>query len=183
MHVSILGAPIWSGERQIAAYAIYRDISERRRMEQMQARRARYAALRADIQSVFSHAAQGGRDALQRAAEALAHHLDGALAHIWTLEGDAQPLQLCASAGLDTQRDGASSHVAADSTLIAAVARERVAYVTSDVPPDGPAGGEGMATFAAYPLLVDDTLAGVLAVCARDPLEPDTLETLESVAA
>jgi PAS domain S-box-containing protein len=52
MHVSILGAPIWSGERQIAAYAIYRDISERRRMEQMQARRARYAALRADIQSV-----------------------------------------------------------------------------------------------------------------------------------
>ena len=38
MHVSILGAPICSGEQQIAAYAIYRDISERRRMEQMQAR-------------------------------------------------------------------------------------------------------------------------------------------------
>ena len=39
-----------------------------------------------------------------------------------------------------------------------------------------------MATFAGYPLLVDDTLAGVLGVRARDPLEPDTLETLESVA-
>ncbi len=59
LHVSILGAPICSGDQQIAAYAIYRDISERRRMEQMQARRARYAALRADIQSVFSHGTVG----------------------------------------------------------------------------------------------------------------------------
>ena len=107
MHVSILGAPIWSGEQQIAAYAIYRDISERRRMEQMQARRARYAALRADIQSVFSHAAQGNPDALQRATEALAQHLDGALARIWTLDSGAQALQLSASAGMDIELDGA----------------------------------------------------------------------------
>jgi PAS domain S-box-containing protein len=189
MHVSILGSPINSGEKQIAAYAIYRDISERRRMEQMQARRVRYAALRADIQSVFSHAPEGGRDALPCAAEALAQHLDGALARIWTLEGGTQALQLCASAGVDIQPGcPASSHVEADSTLIATVARERVAYVTNDVPADtwpadsGRAGSEGMATFAAYPLLVDDSLAGVLAVRARDPLESDTLETLESVA-
>ena len=101
MHVYILGAPINSGEQQIAAYAIYRDISERRRMEQMQARRARYAALRADIQSVFSHAAQGSGGALQRAAEALAQHLDGALARIWTLDSGTQALQLSASAGTE----------------------------------------------------------------------------------
>ncbi len=189
LHVSILGAPIYSGELQIASYAIYRDISERRRIERMQARRVQEAALRADIQAIFAHAVRQTEDALQHTADALVRHLDDALVRIWTFDGNAPALELRASAGTDSHAGSGRSHVELDSTLIAAVARDRVAYVTNHRPPAETEPGkaqwehsEGMATIAGYPLVIDDALAGVLGVYAHQPLETDTLETLESIA-
>jgi PAS domain S-box-containing protein len=183
LHVSILGAPITSGELQIASYAIYRDISERRRIERMQARRAQEAALRADIQAIFAHPAGRTEEALQRTAEVLARQLEHALVRIWTFDGSSPPLEVHASSGTDGRSQAGRSLIDPDSTLIAAVARDRVAYVSNDRPAGTQAGlAHGMATIAGYPLLIDAALAGVLGVYAPQPLEPDTLETLESIA-
>ena len=189
LHVSILGAPITSGELQIASYAIYRDISEHRRIERMQARRIQEAALRGDIQAIFAHAAGRTEDALQRTAEALVRRLDDALVRIWTFDSSSSPaLELQASSGSNGRSELGRSFIEPDSTLVAAVARDRVAYVTNDRPAvtqadnAQPATSEGMATIAGYPLVIDDALAGVLGVYAHQPLEADTLETLESIA-
>jgi hypothetical protein len=61
-------------------------ITELKRAEQLQARRARQTALRADIHSAFSAGTEGALSImLQRSAEAVVRHLDAAFARIWTL--------------------------------------------------------------------------------------------------
>ena len=69
-----------------AVCGIATDITELKRAEELQARRARQAALRADIHAAFSVGAENAlQTMLQRSAEAVVRHLDGALARIWTL--------------------------------------------------------------------------------------------------
>src|ERR1700736_5805937 len=68
-----------------AVCGIATDITELKRAEELQARRARQAALRADIHAAFASAAESTLQAmLQHSAEAILRHLDGDLARIWT---------------------------------------------------------------------------------------------------
>ena len=90
-----------------AVCGIATDITESKRAEELQARRARQAALRADIHAAFSSGAESAlQDMLQRCAEAVIRHLDGAFARIWTLNERQSLLELQASAGLCTRLDG-----------------------------------------------------------------------------
>jgi PAS domain S-box-containing protein len=164
---------------------------ERKRSEEArreaEARRARQAALRADVAAAL---AEGGelRPVLQHCVEALVRHLDAAFARVWTLNAADNVLELQASAGLYTHIDGAHGRVPVGRFKIGLIAQEGRPHLTNDVvhdprvsDPDW-AQREGMVAFAGYPLLVENRLAGVVAMFARQPLSPDTLDRLESVA-
>jgi PAS domain S-box-containing protein len=188
LQVSILGAPIVSGGRQIASYAIYRDITERKRIEEAQARHARHVALRADVHAAFSRAADPLQEVLRRGVEAIVHNLHGALARIWTLDHDAGVLELRASAGLSTQLDGLYSRIRVGHLMIGRMAQDRAPHFTNDVLNDPDLGdrewarSEGVVAFVGVPLLIEGRVAGVVAMFARHAMESDTLEAFQAIA-
>jgi PAS domain S-box-containing protein len=188
LHVSILGAPITSGGQQIASYAIYRDITDRKRADEAQARHGRHVALRADVHAALSRTSEPLREGLQRATEAIVRHLEGVFARIWTLNEDDEVLELQASAGLHTHIDGAHSRVPVGHVEIGEIARDRAPRVCNEAFSEGRfsdpdwARRAGIITFAGFPLLVGERTVGVVAMFARHVLEPDTLEAFESIA-
>jgi len=125
---------------------------------------------------------------LQQIAQALVHHLDAAFARIWTLNTSIQMLELQASAGLYTHLDGAHSRVPVGTLKIGLIAAERLPLLTNAVPGDPRvsdqewAKREGMVAFAGYPLLIEEKVVGVMALFARKPLTPATLDAMASVS-
>src|SRR6185369_12011502 len=95
---------------------------------------------------------------------------------------------LKASAGMYAHLDGAHGRVPVGQFKIGLIAAERKPHLTNSVVGDPRVGDqewarrEGMVAFAGYPLLVEDRLAGVLAMFSRAALPDDTLEALASVA-
>ena len=172
-----------------AVCGIATDITELKRAEEIQARRARQAALRADIHAALSEGTEGALPTmLQSSAEAVVRHLDAALARIWTLNQRRKTLELTASAGLSTRLDGEDACVPLSEHRIGAIAQEGAPYLTNDLANDDRtwhthwAKEEGIASFAGYPLLVEGRPVGVLAMFALKPLGPDTLDALGTVA-
>ena len=188
VEVSILGAPIVSGARQIASYAIYRDITARKRLEEAQARHARHVALRADVHAAFSRATEPLQRVLRRAAEAIVHNLHGALVRIWTFDQEKGVLELRASAGLYTHLHGLHSRVPVGQFVIGNIAQDRAPHLTNDALNDAGIGDrdwarkEGIVAFAGVPLLIEGRVAGVVAMFSRHPLESDTVEAFEAIA-
>src|SRR5271157_46498 len=81
-----------------AVCGIATDITQLKRAEAMQGRRERQAALRADIHAAFSSGTESALQImLQRSAEAIVRHLEGAFARIWTLNDRQKVLELQAS--------------------------------------------------------------------------------------
>lgn len=184
--VELFGKVIsYKGRR--ARLTTFRDITERKRTEMMQAHHARHTAFRADV-SIALTESDTLRGILQRCAEAVVQHLDGAFARIWTLNEEEQLLELQASAGMYTHLDGPHGRVPVGKFKIGRIAQERQPHLTNDVLNDprvgdkGWAQREGMGAFAGYPLIVADRLLGVMAMFARQPLPEDTLDVLASVA-
>ncbi|MDQ2743207.1 MAG: ATP-binding protein [Chloroflexota bacterium] len=161
------------------------DIDDQKRVEHEVERRARLAALSADIGVALT---RGGtlREVLQRCAEVTVSHLEVAFARVWTLSNDV--LELQASAGMYTHLDGAHSRVPVGELKIGRIARTQRPHLTNQVVGDPQvheqewATREGMVAFAGYPLVVDERTVGVLAMFARHPLADDTLQALASVA-
>lgn len=125
---------------------------------------------------------------LQRCVDAVVTHLGAAFARIWTLNDETQVLELQASAGIYTHLDGAHARVPLGQFKIGLIAEERRPHLTNDVPHDPRVGDhdwarrEGMVAFAGYPLLVGDTLVGVLAMFARHALTETDFNGLGTVA-
>ncbi len=171
--------------RGISVYT--RDITEKRKTEQLRERLASYAAARADVSATLS-AERDLRPMLQGCCQALVRHLGVAFARIWTLDAAESTLELQASAGLYTHIDGGHRAVPVGKFKIGRIAAERSPHLTNDVQNDPRvsdrewAKREGMIAFAGYPLLVDGRVLGVLAMFAQRQLEVDTLNALAGIA-
>jgi PAS domain S-box-containing protein len=162
------------------------DITERKQAEAAQLKRV---ALRADVSAALARREVSLQSILQQSAEALARHLDAAVARIWTLNQAESMLELQASAGLYTHLDGAHARVPVGALKIGLIAQERQPLLTNNVADDPRikdhewARVQGMMAFAGHPLLVEDRVVGVMALFARQPLAEDTLEAIATVAA
>lgn len=167
---------------------IARDISERKRLQERQARLARHAVLHAEVSAAVSESEKSLNAMLQICAAAVVRHLDAAFARIWLLNEEQKVLELAASAGLYTNLDGQHARIPLGSFKIGLIAREQKPHLTNSVQSDDRvsdkdwAQREGMISFAGYPLLVEGRTVGVIAMFARQSLERDTIEALESVA-
>jgi PAS domain S-box-containing protein len=188
-HYVVVKFLLWDrARRPYAVCGIATDITALKRAEELQARRARQAALRADIHAAFSSGTENAlQTILQRSAEAVARHLDAAFARIWTLNDEQNVLELQASAGLYTRLDGEHARVPVGKLKIGLIAQERKPHLTNDVQDnnrisDPEMAKQGVVSFAGYPLLVEGRLIGVLAMFARKFLGQDTLEALEVLA-
>ena len=167
---------------------IARDISERKRLQERQARLARHAVLHAEVSGAVSESEKSLRDTLQICAAAVVRHLDAAFARIWLVNEEEKVLELEASAGVYTHLDGGHARIPVGSYKIGLIAAEQRPHLTNTVAVDERvsdqewARREGMIAFAGYPLLVAGRTVGVIAMFARQPLEADTIEAFESVA-
>ena len=127
-------------------------------------------------------------DVLRHCAAALVLHLGAAFARIWTLDEEAQVLELQASAGIYSHLDGAHSRIRMGELKIGLIASERKAHLTNEVvgdprvPEQAWAKELGLVAFAGYPLLVDDRLVGVMAMFSRHRLSTTALDAMASVA-
>ncbi|MBA3458695.1 MAG: GAF domain-containing protein [Deltaproteobacteria bacterium] len=155
--------------------------------KEIQVRRALHAELGAEIGAAFT---EGGslRSVLRRCCGLLVERLDVAFARVWTVAADGRTLELQASAGLYTHLDGRHARVPIGSFKIGLIAEEREPHLSNDVLNDPRlsdpewAKREGMIAFAGYPLVVEDTLVGVMGMFARRQLPAETLEALASFA-
>lgn len=149
--------------------------------------RTREALFVADIGLILSQK-QPLQTTLARCVEAMVERFDAAFARIWTFNQATQTLELQASAGLYTHLDGPHSRIRLGEYKIGRIAKERRPHLTNDVLNDPLvhdkewAKGEGMVAFAGYPLLLGDTLVGVVAMFSRQSIPESTLQTLEAIA-
>jgi hypothetical protein len=150
--------------------------------------KTRLLALSAEIGTALA-GSESLRAILQRCAEAIATHLNVALACIWTFTPEEELLEMQASAGiylpLDSPRD---TLPVTDSSVIGHVAHTRRPYITNTVLDDPHinetawARQQGLVAFAGYPLLVENRLVGVMALFARTALTEAAQQSLAWVA-
>ncbi len=125
---------------------------------------------------------------LTSCTEALVRHLDAAFARIWTLNEEANILELQASSGMYTHLNGPHARVPVGALKIGMIASERQPHLTNKVIGDPRVGDqewarrEGMVAFAGYPLLVGERLIGVMALFARYPLNEVILQSMATIA-
>jgi signal transduction histidine kinase len=125
------------------------------------------------------------RAILQRCTDAMVQHLSVASAGIWTVQPEQHVLETQAGAGLCTPF---APSVRMGQSAIGLIAQERQPYITNTIRSDPRLSSKawaeqtGMMAFAGYPLVVEDRLIGVMAMFARQPFTPATLQSLNWVA-
>ncbi len=161
--------------------------AERSRHAEAHLDRVRLAALSRDVGSALTRGDHLA-DSLQRCMEALVQHLDAALARIWSLDPAQHELVLRASDGPNGPDSAQFDRIPIGHYGVGVVARDRRPYLTNQVFGDPHIGAQawlretGIASYAAYPLLVGEKLVGVVAMFGRRPLTGFTLNALASVA-
>jgi PAS domain S-box-containing protein len=163
------------------------DVTERRREIDTLEERALLSSLGAEVGIALTRG-NSIPETLRFCTEAVVRHLDAAFARIWTVSEDHKTLELQASSGMYTHLDGPHSRVPVGKFKIGLIAQEREPHLTNDVQNDPRVGDrewarrEGMISFAGYPLIVDDRVAGVIAMFARRPLGEETLAALAVIS-
>ncbi len=127
-------------------------------------------------------------ETLQQCAGAIVSNFDVAFARIWTLNEKEGMLELQASAGIYTNKNGVHSRIPVGVMKIGLIAQSRIPLVTNDLIRDPYASDpdwvrrEDMVAFAGYPLIAKGRLVGVLGVFARKPLIEAVLNALAAAA-
>lgn len=163
------------------------NITEHRQVEEVLKDQLRLTAFRAEVDAFLTQ----GKDLqqmLHQCTDAIVGHLNAAFARIWLLNPEENVLELQASSGLYTHLDGAHARVPVGQFKIGLIAEEGKPHLTNAVLEDPRVGDkdwarrEGMVAFAGYPLMVEGQILGVVALFARHPLAPSTLDSLAFVA-
>jgi len=147
-----------------------RDITARKREQEIQAQLADYEALRADIGTTLALEPDSQR-ALQRCTEALVQRLGLCSAQFWQINSQGQVLELQAGTGFPENHPEAFSRIPMGDGPVGLIATERKPYFTNHLltdplwPPQAPR--EGLSAFAGYPLICGQELLGVLALFSR----------------
>jgi PAS domain S-box-containing protein len=163
------------------------DITALKRAEEALAERVQLAELGAEIGAALNRPGTLP-ELLQRCVEVFVRRLGVAFARIWTLSKTGEVLELQASAGLYTHRNGLHSRVPVGKLKIGLIAEERKPQITNAVIGDPHVGDqewarrEGMVAFAGHPLIYRDRVVGVLAMFSRQPFSPVTFAALSTVA-
>jgi len=180
-------APIRKDDVIVGCVLVFRDVTERRAAEEELAEQARLMTMRAEVTAALA-TTESVQHVLQSCAETLVEHLDMTFVRIWTLDNSEDVLELQASAGLYTHRDGPHGRVKVGEFKIGRIARNREPLLTNDVAHDPNisdpewAKREGMVAFAGYPLLMGERVVGVLAMFARRELSEVLLTNLGPLA-
>lgn len=147
--------------------------------QELEARRARERAFAGEVGATFT---EGGPlpATLQRCCELAIEHLDVAIARIWTLDERRGVLERQASAERPGHAGDEQRCLPLAQSRIGAIAEARRPLLANDAAGELALGG-GVA-FAGYPLIVEETVVGVLAMSATRTLSQDTFEALASVA-
>jgi PAS domain S-box-containing protein len=167
--------------------AFVRDITARKQADRALAERANLSALSAGVGVALAQS-DSLPTILQQCCEALVRHLDAAFARVWTLNKAENVLELQASAGMYTHINGGHARVPVGKFKIGLIALERKPHLTNQVVGDPRVGDqswakrEGMVAFAGHPLMVEGQVIGVMALFARQPLAPVTLDALALAA-
>jgi len=167
--------------------AYLQDITERKAAERTLDERMRLLALTAEVSRAVA-TADGPPEMLQSSAEALVKNLQVASAQIWVLDEAARALEQQGNAGLDQQLHRPPDRISIDQFLIGRIAEERQPFLTNTLaehtqfPEHEWAKKEGLVALAGYPLLIGSQLIGVMSIFAREPLEPQTLDVMKSIA-
>ncbi len=147
--------------------------------------RAVQMALAAEVGAAVAGAAELD-GMLQRCADALARHLQVPCAGIWA-SSDEQVLVLRARGG-GCELNGKHERVPVGSYKVGWIAQERRPHLTNQLESDplttdpGWARRNRLTAFAGYPLVVEDRLAGVMAVYAGRPLAEQAIDAMSGVA-
>ncbi|HMA22080.1 MAG TPA: GAF domain-containing sensor histidine kinase [Gemmatimonadaceae bacterium] len=156
-------------------------------LDEDQLRGSRESTLRGEINRLMTMPVNTRRT-LQACTDAIVKNLNVVFARIWTLKRGERVLKLQASSGLYTGLHGKYSRVPAGHLKIGLIAERRAPYLTNTALGDPRIEDqewvkrEHIVAFAGYPLVVDDRVVGVIAMFARVPIKPETLETIGSIA-
>ncbi|EMI15792.1 multi-sensor hybrid histidine kinase [Rhodopirellula maiorica SM1] len=166
---------------------VVRDISERKQNEAVLAERNRLAMLTADVGVALSRA-DVLDTGLQECCEAIVDRLHVSFVRIWTTDSSQSVLELKASAGLYTHRDGDHSQISIGEGCVGRLAERGRPFLTNELQNDPElenlqwAQTQNLVAFAGYPLIVGEQVVGVLALFSQQPLQINTLESLSSIA-
>jgi two-component system cell cycle sensor histidine kinase/response regulator CckA len=147
---------------------------------------ARLAAFGADVGLALTQ-----RDSLEvilnGCATAMVRYLNAALARVWIYDKADQSLKLLASAGTTRDTDSllfAKPKVLIDLSQIKQGTPILISQVMGDlrVPDQAWIRREGLASFAAYPLVLEERLVGLMSMFARHGLGPSIFQEMSSVA-
>jgi signal transduction histidine kinase/DNA-binding response OmpR family regulator/PAS domain-containing protein/HPt (histidine-containing phosphotransfer) domain-containing protein len=179
--------PIISDIKVTGVSAFARDVTDRKRAGIALAERVQLAALTADVSlSLTTEDSLSGM--LRQCADSIVRHMHADYARIWTVNPSDDMLELQASAGLYSRVNGDHRRLPVGKFKIGMIAKDRKPYLTNSVQDDSRLGipewarRAGMVSFAGYPLMVDGTLVGVLAIFTRHALSDAAPGTLGIVA-
>ena len=167
-------APLDENGKVIGSVLEFRDVTERKKAEELDNLHTNMLKLNAEI-GATSIKKNTMRLMLQEFTETLVKRLDVAFARIWTLNKQENMLELQGSAGMYTHIDGDHSRIPVGSFKIGLIAQECKPHLTNDVINDKQisnpewAKREEMVAFAGHPLIVDGNVVGVMAMFARNP--------------
>jgi two-component system sensor histidine kinase/response regulator len=169
------------GEHKLVQ-AIVQDLSDRKQVEAALQERANLAALRAEIGSALAQS-DNLQVILNRCTAAVVKYLNAAFVQIWTLDDQGTFLELQATAGAVIPPDIANHRQIPVDEF--AIAHQRQPYLTNTILEDQRiiyrdwAIGQEMASFAGYPLMLEQQLVGAWVMFAPSPLTQAALQALE----
>ncbi len=183
-----LSLGVWETINGKCFTGIIRDISERRKAEQIKMFRVLEVALRSEIGLKFAGSNESLKTKLTHCVESIFTHLDAAFVQIWTFNEEENVLELQADAGICTHIDKLPARVPVGQFKIGLIAQEQKPHITNDVFIDVFPGDNAWArqneltSFAGHPLITNGRLIGVVAIFARHELPEETLDALASVS-